>query len=160
MIVTFIASVSPSSGPAGGAVVKDTAISSKADRDDVVREVYWLVQSQQGNVINKLWRVKVWMWNDGSDSPTNLMWVRVWNILALSAQINSIVQSSVWGSEWGSKYCQWESYANSSCIFTLLYTSFDVNIYFVFLQVKTVSCSEHPFTTDEGPSTEEMARDV
>ncbi len=54
MIVTCIAIFSPSSGPAGGAVVKDTVISSQADRADVAGKVDWLTQSQQGNVINEL----------------------------------------------------------------------------------------------------------
>lgn len=53
MIITKKASFSPSSGPADGAVVKDTVISSKADRADVAGKVDWLAQSQQGNVIIK-----------------------------------------------------------------------------------------------------------
>ncbi len=54
MIITYKAGFSPSSGPAGGAVVKETVISSKADRADVAGKVDWLTQSQQGDVTNEL----------------------------------------------------------------------------------------------------------
>lgn len=76
MIITYKAGFSPSSGPAGGASVKDTVISSQADWADVAGKVHWLTQSQQGDVIGQLRRDIVWMCNDGLDSSTHLVWVR------------------------------------------------------------------------------------
>lgn len=155
MIITYKSGVSPSSGPAGGGVVKDTVISRQAYWADVAGKVHWLTQSQQGDVIGQLWRVIVWMCNYGLDSSTHLVWVRDWHVLALSAQINSPV--SVWGSECGRKDSQSVSSENNNCKFKLNSTLFDLYIYFVFLrEVNAVGRSEHPFVADEGPSTDEI----
>jgi len=53
MIITYKAVSIPSSGPAGGARVKHTVISSQADWADVAGKVHWLTQSQQGDVIGQ-----------------------------------------------------------------------------------------------------------